>query len=377
MSGRLGDALQLPFISQDSTLGSIISLLMYLSFILFIFFGQKIQLRMMLWEIDGVLRKLDLMRKEAKSLSLKTVKDIGKPEDDPEPILNSLLEQFVIYPVDMDPAGIVWKLDHLMDVRDSKFKDDVKLIAPKADTVQVNNLENLIEAALALNTIYRIVRHYYILGKKTSSFYVILQLQMLLPLIMQQAEALVDASKAFAEGKPIGDGIGPYIASKFMLGKAQRKMEKDMVVAEAEIEGRKAFILKAEGPGGNVGKPGEAIRQIIEENRGSISMIIMIDAALKFEGERSGEISEGIGAAIGGIGTEKYKIEEEAKRFNIPLYAVIVKESVQEAITPMRKDIAEAADEVIKRIKTLIRRRSNEGDSIVIAGIGNTIGIGQ
>ncbi|MEM2863925.1 MAG: DUF1512 domain-containing protein [Candidatus Bathyarchaeia archaeon] len=377
MSGRLGDALQLPFISQDSTLGSIISLLMYLSFILFIFFGQKIQLRMMLWEIDGVLRKLDLMRKEAKSLSLKTVKDIGKPEDDPEPVLNSLLEQFVIYPVDMDPAGIVWKLDHLMDVRDSKFKDDVKLIAPKADTVQVNNLENLIEAALALNTIYRIVRHYYILGKKTSSFYVILQLQMLLPLIMQQAEALVDASKAFAEGKPIGDGIGPYIASKFMLGKAQRKMEKDMVVAEAEIEGRKAFILKAEGPGGNVGKPGEAIRQIIEENRGSISMIIMIDAALKFEGERSGEISEGIGAAIGGIGTEKYKIEEEAKRFNIPLYAVIVKESVQEAITPMRKDIAEAADEVIKRIKTLIRRRSNEGDSIVIAGIGNTIGIGQ
>lgn len=377
MSGRLGDALQLPFISQDSTLGSIISLLMYLSFILFIFFGQKIQLRMMLWEIDGVLRKLDLMRKEAKSLSLKTVKDIGKPEDDPEPVLSSLLEQFVIYPVDMDPAGIVWKLDHLMDVRDSKFKDDVKLIAPKADTVQVNNLENLIEAALALNTIYRIVRHYYILGKKTSSFYVILQLQMLLPLIMQQAEALVDASKAFAEGKPIGDGIGPYIASKFMLGKAQRKMEKDMVVAEAEIEGRKAFILKAEGPGGNVGKPGEAIRQIIEENRGSISMIIMIDAALKFEGERSGEISEGIGAAIGGIGTEKYKIEEEAKRFNIPLYAVIVKESVQEAITPMRKDIAEAADEVIKRIKTLIRRRSNEGDSIVIAGIGNTIGIGQ
>ncbi|MGC8961529.1 MAG: DUF1512 domain-containing protein [Candidatus Bathyarchaeia archaeon] len=377
MSRPLDNILQLPFLSQDSTLGGIISLLMYLSFILFIFFGQKMQLRMMLWEIDGVLRKLDFMRKEAKSLSLKTVKDIGKPDDDPEPVLNSLLEQFVIYPVDMDPAGIVWKLDHLMDVRDSKFKDDVKLIAPKADEVEINNLENLIEAALALNTIYRIVRHYYILGKKTSSFYIILQLQMLLPLIMQQAEALVDASKAFAEGQPIGDGIGPFIASKLMLGKAQRKMEKDMVAAEIEIEGRKAFVLKAEGPGGNVGKPGEAIRQIIEENQGSISMIIMIDAALKFEGENSGEISEGIGAAIGGIGTEKYKIEEEAKRFNIPLYAVIIKESVQEAITPMRKEIAEAADEAIKKIETLIKRRSREGDSIIIAGIGNTIGIGQ
>jgi len=377
MLENIGKAFQLPFIPKDSTLGSIVTLLMYLSFILFIFFGQKIQLRMMLWEIDGVLRKLDLMRGEARSLSLKTIKEIGKPEDDPEPVLNSLLEQFVIYPVDMDPAGIVWKLDHLMDVRDSKFKDDVRLIAPKADDVQVNNLENLIEAALALNTIYRIIRHYYLLGKKTSSFYIILQLQMLLPLIMQQAEALVDASKAFAEAQPIGDGIGPYIASKLMLGKAQRKMEKDMVAAEVEIEGRKAFVLKAEGPGGNVGKPGEAIRQIIEENQGSISMIIMIDAALKFEGERSGDISEGIGAAIGGIGTERYKIEEEAKRFKIPLYAVVVKESIQEAITPMKKEIAEVADEAIKRIKMLIKRKSNEGDSIIIAGIGNTIGIGQ
>jgi hypothetical protein len=150
-----------------------------------------------------------------------------------------------------------------------------------------------------------------------------------------------------------------------------------MVAAEVEIEGRRAFVLKAEGPGGNVGKPGEAIRQIIEENQGSISMIIMIDAALKFEGERSGDISEGIGAAIGGIGTERYKIEEEAKRFKIPLYAVVVKESIQEAITPMKKEIAEVADEAIKRIKMLIKRKSNEGDSIIIAGIGNTIGIGQ
>ena len=377
MLNGLDDALQLPFLSQDSRLGSVVTLLMYFSFILFIFFGQKIQLRMMLWEIDGFLRKLDFMRRETRSLSLKTIKEIGKPKEDPEPILNSLLEQFVIYPVDMDPAGIVWKLDHIMDVRDAKFKDDIKFIAPKADDVQVNNLENLVEAALALNTIYRIVRHFYLLGKKTSSFYVILQLQMLLPLIMQQAEALVDASKAFAQGQPIGDGIGPYIASKLIFGKAQRKMEKDMVAAEVEIEGRKAFVLKAEGPGGNEGKPGEAVRRIIEENGGSISMIIMIDAALKFEGEQSGEVSEGIGAAIGGIGTERYKIEEEAKRFKIPLYAVIIKESIQEAITPMRKEIADAADEVIKRIKTLIRRRSNEGDSIIIAGIGNTIGIGQ
>jgi hypothetical protein len=373
----LNGSLLLPFLSQESGLGSAISLLMYLSFILFIFFGQKIQLRMMLWEIDGVVRKLDHMRKRTRSLSLKTVKEIGKAKEDPEPILNTLLEQFVIQPVNMDPAGVVGKLEHIMDVRDSKFKDDVKLIAPEADETQVNNLENLIEAALVLNTIYRIVRHFYLLGKKTSSFYLILQLQMLLPLVMQEAEALVDASKAFAKGIPIGDGIGPYIVSKLMYNKPQKKIEKDVITAKIDIEGRKAIVLKAEGPGGNVGKPGEAIRRIVKANKKSISMIIMIDAALKFEGEPTGEVSEGIGAAIGGIGTERFKIEEEAKRFQIPLYAIIIKESIQEAITPMSKEITESSDEVHERIKTLILRRSKKGDSIIIAGIGNTIGIGQ
>ena len=37
-------------------------------------------------------------------------------------------------------------------------------------------------------------------------------------------------------------------------------------------------------------------------------MIITIDAALKLEGEDTGEVAEGIGAAIGGPGIERYKI---------------------------------------------------------------------
>lgn len=359
------------------TLGTIISLLMYLSFILFIFFGQKIQVRMILWEIDGTVKKLESLKNEAKSITIKSVKETGKPKDDPVPALNVLLEQFVIPPVDLDPAGVVWKLDHIMDVRDTKFKDDVRRIAPEADESHVNNLENVVEAALALNTIYRIVRHFYLLGKRTSSFYVILQLQMILPLVMQEAEALLGAVNAFSEGKPVGDGIGPLIASKFMVDKDKRKLEKDMVVAETVIEGRRVLALKAEGPGGNVGKPGDAIRQLMEENQGKINMIVMVDAALKFEGEDSGEISEGIGAAIGGVGTEKFKIEEEALKQKVPVYAMIIKQSIQEAIMPMKKEICDAADKVIERIKKLVVERAREGEAIIIAGIGNTVGVAQ
>ncbi len=366
-----------PFANQGGILAQIISALMYLSFILFIFFGQKIQLRMMLWEIDGTVKKLEFMRTEAKNLSLKTIKDIGKPKDDPTPTLNSLLEQFLLTPVEMDPAGIVWKLDHILDVRDAKFKDDVRRIAPEADEARLNNLENLVEASLALNTIYRVVKHFYLLGKKTSSFYVILQLQMILPIVMQEAEAILGATKAFSEGQPIGDGIGALIASKFMRGNEKRKVEKDIVVAETLIEGRRVIALKAEGPGGNVGKPGDAIRRIIEENEGKISMIVMVDAAMKFEGENSGDISEGIGAAIGGPGTEKYKIEQEALKYKIPVYAIIIKESTQDAYLPIKKEIVESADKVVERIKKLILERTKEGEALVVAGIGNTIGIAQ
>ena len=367
----------LPGLDQKSALGNLVSMLMYGSFIFFIFFGQKIQIRIMLLEIDGTVKKLEFMKNDAKNLLFKTIKEVGKPALDPATTLNRLLEQFLISPVDMDPAGIVYKFDHLLDVRDTKFKDDVKSISPAADDSQVNNLENLVEGALALNTIFRIIRHFYLLGKKTSSFYIILQLQMILPLVMQEADALVGACKAFSQGQPIGDGIGPLVVSRLMKDKEKRKVEKDMVVAETLIEGRKVFLTKAEGPGGNVGKPGDAIRRIVEEQEGKVSMIIMLDAALKFEGEESGQIGEGIGAAIGGIGTERFKIEEEAHKFKIPVYAMIVKQSIQEAILPMKKSISDAVDPTLARIKSLILEQSKEGDVVIVAGIGNTMGVAQ
>src|SRR6267143_2021356 len=191
-----------------------------------------------------------------------------------------------------------------------------------SDSSQVMNLENLVEASWALNTIYRIIRHFYLMGKKTNSIFIIIQLQALLPLIIQEAEAYLGAAKAFAEGQPIGDGIGPLVASRLMKDQVQRKIEKDVVVAETMMEDRRVIALKAEGPGGNVGKPGDAIKTIMEENLDKISMVIMVDAAVKFEGENSGEVSEGIGAAIGGVGTERFKIEQEATVHKIPVYAV-------------------------------------------------------
>jgi hypothetical protein len=334
---------------------------------------------MMIWvrEVEGSLFKLKMIRDEARKIAINNVKETGKSEGDPTAQIDRFLEYFAISPVDLDPSGVIWRLEHLLDVRDIRFKDDVKLMAPQADDTQINNLENMLEATLALNIIYKVIRHYYVLGKKTLSLYVIMQLQMILPLIMREAEAYASAQKAFTLGQPIGDGAGALVAAKLMQGYEKTKVEKDVVVAQVPIEGRTAFVLKAEGPGGNVGKPGEAIKQIIEQNEGKISLAIVIDAGMKLEGEKTGEVAEGIGVAIGGPEVDKYKVEETALKHKVPINAIIIKEDVGDAVSPMRKEIVDAMDGVIERVKRLVLERTKTGDSIIIAGIGNTIGIGQ
>lgn len=366
---------QAPF--QDNIVAMILQVLWLAFFILYMFYGQKIQVKIMLKEIEGSLFRLKLMRDRGREIAISTIKSISKGNSDPTDRIDRLLEHVYIPPVDLDPSGIIRRLEHLINVRDFKFKEEVKLMVPDADETQINNLTNMIEAAMALNQIYKAVRHYYLIGKKTSSFYIILQLQMILPQIMMETKAYARALVAFKNGQPIGDGIGPLIAARLMHGSKSYEIVDDTVVGRVPLEGRVAYVLKAKGPGGNVGKPGEAIRQLLEEKGGEISRIIVIDAAQKFEGEKPGEVVEGTGVAIGGPGVDKYKVEEVATKYKIPLSAILVKEGIGDVVSTMRKEIADSVNEVIDRIKRIVRETTKEGDSVIIAGIGNTIGIAQ
>jgi hypothetical protein len=358
-------------------ISQIISFVYIFAFIAFVFYGQRIQMWAIIREVESSLYKLKYMKEEGRKTAIETIKEVGKPQTDPSARVDRYLEYFTISPQSMDPSGVVWKLDHILDVRDARMKDEVKLMAPATDEVQVYNLENTLEAAMALNYIFKVVRHFYIQGKKTLSLYTIMQLQMILPLVMKEAEAYASALKAFAYGQPIGDGAGALVAAKLMHGYESRKLPKDCVVATVPVENRTAFIIKAEGPGGNVGKPGDAVKAIIDENEGKIASVIMIDAGLKLEGEPVGEVAEGIGTAIGGPGVDQFKIEESLVEYHIPINAVIVKEDIGDAVSPMRKEISDAVDKAIERVKSVILERTKEGDKVIIVGVGNTIGIGQ
>jgi hypothetical protein len=156
---------QIGFGSSDIIV-QILSLLSYLFIFVFIFYGQRIQMYVMIREVESSLFKLKVMKEEARKTAIDTIKELGKPAVDPSAKVDRYLEYFTISPQSMDPAGIVAKLDHILDVRDDRMKAEVKLMAPASDDVQVYNLENTLEAAMALNFIQS-VRHYYLQGKKT------------------------------------------------------------------------------------------------------------------------------------------------------------------------------------------------------------------
>jgi len=98
---------------------------------------------------------------------------------------------------------------------------------------------------------------------------------------------------------------------------------------------------------------------------------------LKLEGENTGAIAEGTGVAMGDPGPEKISIERVAVRYNIPIDAVIVKMSMEEAITEMRKEIYQAAPKALELVKKIILERTKPGDIVVLVGVGNTAGVAQ
>jgi hypothetical protein len=346
----------------------------------FMMYAQKLQSRVIMGEISKSLARLKMMRENARKEAIEYVRNavkISSSSRDPSVGVDRFLEYFTILPVDLDPNGLVHKLDHIMRTRDERVRAEIEKLCIGAGDKEISKIENILEAATALNLIYKVVRHYYLMGKRTTSMFILVQLQMVMPLLLEEAEALQKAISAFKRGQPIGDSIGPMIVGKMMLGKEKKFAARETVYCEDEYKGRKVYLLKAEGPGGTVGRPGEAIARLVGDMGIKIDTIIMIDAALKLEGEKTGDVAEGIGAAIGGIGVEKFQIEEVAARFNIPIYAVIVKQSVQDAITIMRKEIADAFEKVTNTVYSVIEDRTSEGQSVMVIGVGNTMGVGQ
>jgi len=350
-------------------------LIWFLPIILFVFYGQRIQLIITSRDIKKKMSELEQFRNDSRNELINYIKQKLSPSGDPTQKLDRFFDYFTIMPVDIDPNGIIPKIHHLVRSREDTTRKQVKSMFSEINTLEITKVQNLLEIVTTLQLLHKVVRHLFLTAKKQNNYPLILPLQMLLPFIMEQAEALKDAIPAFKKGQPIGDGIGPLVVGGMMLDTKKQNAEFETVYSESEFDGRKLILLKAEGPYATVGRPGEATESIVEKLKPDV--IIMIDAALKLEGEDSGSVAQGFGAAIGGIGTDRFKIEAIATKYDIPIFAIVVRQSVKEAITLMKKEISDQAENVKSQVYEMITDNSNPNQTVLVIGVGNTLGVAQ
>ncbi len=355
----------LGFLGGDNTFVSI------LIFVLFLMFYPRLVVWQVTTQMEASLRKLDVYREKTEDYLLKRIqkrvyKNVKKKLRDYE-------EFFAIPPVDLDPFGIIDKLDHIIRNSERKisgFIDD--LAGRKLDPEEKADLMMAFKGVLGATIARKILRHYIEVVKKTNNLQVAMIIQMQLPFLMREARANVRATRAIANNIPIGDTIGPMVAASFMKNKPV-EIARDIVVSKEKIEGKTVFVMKSKGPGSRLGDYGNAVRKLVEKE--GITHIITVDASAKLEGEETGTIAEGVGVAMGGSGVERSRIEEVAKEKKIDLDAIAIKQSVIESAIAMKKKIFDALGPARERVLSIIRNSPHK--KILLIGVGNTVGVGN
>jgi hypothetical protein len=336
---------------------------------------QRIQIKLWILVIKSKLNVIKSVLEEDKNRVKNMLRNMGLST--PEELVSRLLDFFIIEPVSIEPTDIIKRMDHLLRVTESTFKQVVGRYLPSLGKHERSLAESSLSIVAAIGLIYRVLRHYAIQSEKEENYILLMQLMYLMPQILRVVKTYHEALDSFMYGKPIGDGVGPLVA--YTLAEkcniTSRRVVDDTSVLEAVYENRRLIIVKAEGPGSNVGHPGAVISRIVEELGGRVDMILTVDAALKLEGEESGLVTEGVGAAIGDPGPEKIAIERVAAKYNIPLRALVVKMDIREALTTMRRKIYDSVGVVVENIERIIKENVPEGSTLIVAGIGNTMGI--
>ncbi len=351
---------------DNSLIGTITSVI----FLLFIVFYQKIMIMQTLWRAEKDLKTLDEYTKKAEGYVLHNISK--KPDKKLKHDISNFMDFFISTPVDVDPYGILNKIEHIMNESERRFSYFVDTIAPNHNATEKSNLKFGLIGALGVNQIYKIVRHLIITIKKTNNLQMVLILQMYMPLLLKMAKGNVKATHAFIKGIPIGDAIGPMLAASFKT-KEGEEIAKDVLVSKETIEGKTVFVMKAKGPGASLGKLGKAVEAL--RARENIDHIITMDAAGKLEGEETGSIAEGVGVMMGGIGVERSKIEEVALKHDLPLDGVAIKMGIMEASSPLHEKVFKSQGKARDVAKRLIKETKNE--KILLLGVGNSCGIGN
>jgi len=352
----------------DMSMSTMLRWVLFMGFFMFVM--PKLYIYQIFSKIDVAAKKLEKLSAESQQYFINKTAKFGDSKKN-KGMLDHFIDFFMIPPVNLDPYGIMKKLEHLIDQTEDRFKGVAKGLVPRADSEKTMDFYMGLQATVMIDTLARIVRHFVEMAKKFKNLQFAMIIQMQLPLIEEMVKSERNGQAAFLNGKPIGDAIGPLVIAS-MLSKDGKEVAKNVLSGTDTRWGRKVTFLKAKGPGGRLGKIGEAVRIVCEKNK--IAKIITVDAAAKLEGEKTGKVADGVGAAIGGAGVQRAKIEDVATKKNIPLSAVAIKMGQFEAIDYMYEEVVDALDPAKERIREEIECVP-KGKHVLLVGVGNTCGI--
>lgn len=348
------------------------NLFYFVLFFAFILFYPRIVISQMMFGLERTLNTLEKWTNEGKNFVIKKVTQ--KPTKELRDAINNFLEFFRIEPVSLDPYGVMKKIEHVDNLSDERLKYFAKTIAPKFGSEEQADLMGGLSGAITLHQITKIIRHYIELIKKTKNLQLAMVLQMQLPMIEKLSRAMLYATEALSNGWPIGDSAGSLVAAHLIGESRMKEFDEETLYTQKKLFGRQVIIVKAKGPGGRLGKLGKVVEKLSRANK--IAKVITVDAALKLEGEKTGTIAEGIGVAIGGTGVDRNYIENVATNNGIPIDAVAIKMSQEEAVMPMKNEILNSLNHALQVVESNVKRTKQKG-KIIIVGVGNCSGIGN
>ncbi len=353
--------------------GSIFDIIGFLIFIALIFLFPKLMLYQILTLLNAKVKTYEEMTNKAQKSILKKInKETKLTGKELKKNLDRIMEYFVVEPDSVDPGGIAKKIRYITDRHDKKLEMFVEDITYNSPPDVKKNLSAGITHTIGLYQVTKIIKHFIELIKQTKNYQIGMILQMQIPFIDKQMKALYSSVPALVQGLPVGDCIGPLYTANLIGDAKTKKIAERTVVAQKKITGKNVFILKAEGPGANLGKIDYTIRKIIAKNK--IDKIITVDASGALESEKTGTVAEGVGFAMGPRGAERFFLETFITEKNIPVDGVVVKMKPEEALMPMKKKIKEAVplvDEAVKRSLTEVEKKA------IIVGVGLTVGMGN
>ena len=351
---------------QTDVVGMIVWFFMLM--VLFIFY-PRLMLSQLIYKIEQSARKMENMSKKANLIAAKKVSK--NPTRELRNKIDEFTDFFVVEPSSIDPYGLVKKIDQTIRSMENRFDEFVNEVARGKGYKELQELNYGLRASIGLRQISKIVRHYVEMAKKFKNLQIAMILQMQLPIIERIAKSELKGTEAFVNGWPIGDGIGALAAASMM--DKSKEIAEGIVSGETHINGRKCFVLKAKGPAPHLGRIDEAINKITAKHK--ISRFITIDASQKLEGEKTGSVAEGVGFAMGGIGQREI-IENMLLPKKKPIDSIIIKVGMEDAITPMKKEIFKSLPRVEEVIKKATNR-AKKNEKLMIIGVGNSCGIGD